>query len=666
MPLAPPSAPSGQPPPPPAPEPAPAHLVARLQSPGPKRILALDGGGIRGVITLRFLARIEATLREESGDPELVLADYFDLMGGTSTGAILATALSLGWSVERVAGMYRELAAGIFRPRHALLGPVAALFGGRYDVRPLEAALARELGELRLDTPELRTGLVVIAKRADTASVWQLTNIPGHRFYEMNRHLLLRELVRASSAAPTFFDPQRIGDVGDGHAGIFVDGGVSMHTNPALQMLLVAGLGGFGLRWPLGEDRLLLCSVGTGAHLEPPPAASIRGYRQVQWLSQLMVHLLRDASELGETLLQWVSQSPTARPIDRQVGDLAGDLATPEPLLRYLRYDIPLEPTALEGLGFVLTPAELAGLRSLAGYRHVPLMEAVGEAAARHRVQAGHFPPELAPWEEEAQGAVAPSGGTKAAPEGASHTAPARRSTRRAMAVTGHRPPALDGVEAEALDRRLDAVLTAAEEVGIRTLVSALAEGADRRVAHLALDARWHLQALLPFPPDRYERDFADAPSRAEFRGLLAQASSTRVVPEDGDPGAPAPEETASGPPGSEAPPPAHPSHPHPALPYRTLGRALLDDADLLLALWDGGPPRGPGGTAEVVARARERDLPVIWVHAHPPHAVHYFAPGASEPQPVPAPWRITLLDLLRGAEAPSPGAAPGSAAVGR
>ncbi len=639
MPPAPPSPQPGHPPPPPAPEPAPPHLVARLQSPGPKRILALDGGGIRGVITLRFLARIEATLREESGDPELVLADYFDLMGGTSTGAILATALSLGWSVERVAGMYRELAAGIFRPRHALLGPVAALFGGRYDVRPLEAALARELGELRLDTPELRTGLVVVAKRADTASVWQLTNIPGHRFYDMNRHLLLRELVRASSAAPTFFDPQRIGDVGDGHAGIFVDGGVSMHTNPALQMLLVAGLGGFGLRWPLGEDRLLLCSVGTGAHLEPPSAASIRGYRQVQWLSQLMVHLLRDASELGETLLQWVSQSPTARPIDRQVGDLAGDLATPEPLLRYLRYDIPLEPAALEGLGFVLTPAELAGLRSLAGYRHVPLMEAVGEAAARHRVQAGHFPPELAPWEGEGRGAA--------------HIPPALRSTPRAMAVTGHRPPALDGVEAEALDRRLDAVLTAAEGMGVRTLVSALAEGADRRVAHLALHARWHLQALLPFPPDRYERDFADTTSRAEFRGLLAQASSTRVV-------------TEGEPPGSEAPPPVDPSHPHPALPYRTLGHALLDEVDLLLALWDGGPPRGPGGTAEVVARARDRDLPVIWVHAHPPHAVHYFAPGASEPQPVPAPWRITLLDLLRGAEAPSPGAAPGSAAVGR
>lgn len=370
---------------------APPALAERLSSPGPKRILALDGGGIRGIISLGFLARIEALLRERSGDPDLVLADYFDLIGGTSTGAILATALSLGWPVERATRLYRELATEIFRPRRSILGPLAALVGARFDERPLERALRREVGEHRLDSPALRTGLVVVAKRADTASVWQLTNVPGHRFYEMNRHLLLWELVRASSAAPTFFEPQRIRDVGDGNAAVFVDGGVSMHANPALQMLMVAALEGFGLQWPLGEDRILLCSVGTGAYAAAPTAESITGYRQVQWLSQLMVHLLRDASDLGETLLQWISRSPTAREIDRQVGDLSGDLMGREPLLTYLRYDLPLTVEALAEMGYHPTPEELAGLRSLAGYRHVEAMERVGRDAAR-AVVAEHFP----------------------------------------------------------------------------------------------------------------------------------------------------------------------------------------------------------------------------------------------------------------------------------
>lgn len=376
--------------------PSPEALARRLSAPGPKRILALDGGGIRGIISLGFLARIEALLREQSGNPELVLSDYFDLIGGTSTGALLATAFSLGWPVERAARMYRDLADIIFRPRRSVLGPLAGLVGARFDQRPLEDVLHREIGDLRLDSPKLRTGLVVVAKRADTASVWQLTNVPGHRFYEMNRHLALWELLRASSAAPTFFEPQRIRDVGDGNEAVFVDGGVSMHANPALQMFMVASLEGFGLQWPLGEERILLCSVGTGGYKVPPAADSIVGYRQLQWMSQLMVHLLQDASDLGQTLLQWMSRSPTARPIDRQIGDLSGDLMTREPLLTYLRYDVSLAEETLAELGLRFSPQDLAGIRSIAGARHVGQMEEVGKAAARW-VEPHHFAPVFAP-----------------------------------------------------------------------------------------------------------------------------------------------------------------------------------------------------------------------------------------------------------------------------
>lgn len=70
---------------------------------GPYKLLALDGGGIRGMITLEVLAKIEATLRFALGsDESFVLADYFDYIAGTSTGAIIATALSLGMSVAKI------------------------------------------------------------------------------------------------------------------------------------------------------------------------------------------------------------------------------------------------------------------------------------------------------------------------------------------------------------------------------------------------------------------------------------------------------------------------------------------------------------------------------------------------------------------------------------
>ena len=69
---------------------------------GVKRILALDGGGVRGILTLGFLEKIETLLRKRYDKPDLVLSDYYDLMGGTSTGAIMATGLALGMEVKQI------------------------------------------------------------------------------------------------------------------------------------------------------------------------------------------------------------------------------------------------------------------------------------------------------------------------------------------------------------------------------------------------------------------------------------------------------------------------------------------------------------------------------------------------------------------------------------
>src|SRR5262245_32644775 len=72
-------------------------LTDRLQKTGGRKLLACDGGGIRGIISVEILAKIEADLRAGSGQPDLVLADYFDYVAGTSTGAIIATLVALGF-----------------------------------------------------------------------------------------------------------------------------------------------------------------------------------------------------------------------------------------------------------------------------------------------------------------------------------------------------------------------------------------------------------------------------------------------------------------------------------------------------------------------------------------------------------------------------------------
>lgn len=77
-------------------------------SQGPKRILALDGGGIRGALTLGYLKRIEGILQSAHGT-DYRLCDYFDLIGGTSTGSIIASGLALGMSVDEIWSRYKEL-----------------------------------------------------------------------------------------------------------------------------------------------------------------------------------------------------------------------------------------------------------------------------------------------------------------------------------------------------------------------------------------------------------------------------------------------------------------------------------------------------------------------------------------------------------------------------
>ena len=78
----------------------------RMSAAGPKKILACDGGGILGLMSVEILAKLEAELRVKTGKPDLVLADWFDFVCGTSTGAIIATCIATGMSTERIREFY--------------------------------------------------------------------------------------------------------------------------------------------------------------------------------------------------------------------------------------------------------------------------------------------------------------------------------------------------------------------------------------------------------------------------------------------------------------------------------------------------------------------------------------------------------------------------------
>ena len=117
-------------------------LYRRLTSPGPKRILALDGGGVRGMLSLGLLARMEALLRTRHDNPQLRLADYFDLIGGTSTGALIAAGLALGMEVQEIQVLYRQLAEDVFGHKS---GWGAGVTHSKYDAASPRGPLATGL-----------------------------------------------------------------------------------------------------------------------------------------------------------------------------------------------------------------------------------------------------------------------------------------------------------------------------------------------------------------------------------------------------------------------------------------------------------------------------------------------------------------------------------------
>ncbi|MBK8908470.1 MAG: patatin-like phospholipase family protein [Rhodospirillales bacterium] len=368
-----------------------------LFGPGPKRMLALEGGGVRGIVALAFLERIEAMLAERSGlGSRFRLCDYFDMIGGTSTGSLIAAGLALGFSVGQLVDIYLNLAHRGFRG--------ARWHGGvlipKFRTEPFVAVLREQIGDATLGSERLRTGLAIVAKRIDTGSVWVFHNNPRGVYFgpaahddgaAPNRDLPLVNLVRASTAAPTFFAPETI-EIARGVKGVFVDGGASPHNNPSLLLLMLAALEGYGYRWPLGAENLLLCSVGTG---EQPVARSAQEFARMSGASlavQSLMSMMNDCNWLNQTLLQWLSECPTPWTIDSEIGDLAADRLAGGPLLRYLRYDVGLSRAWLEReLSMILSDRELADLACIDRPELASRLLGLGRAAALPQISETHF-----------------------------------------------------------------------------------------------------------------------------------------------------------------------------------------------------------------------------------------------------------------------------------
>jgi patatin-like phospholipase/acyl hydrolase len=378
-------------------------LQQHFEPGGAKRILALDGGGIRGALTLGYLQRIEDILKKEQGNNEdFRLSDYFDLIGGTSTGAIIAACLAIGMKVKDISSLYMNLGGKIFSKKYKWWNVFTLddMIKAGYNEKPLEDELKKVYGDITLGSDKIRTGLCVVTKRADTNSVWPLINHPKGKYFNSefgaNGQIPLWKAVRASTAAPSYFIPQVI-EVGGGlPTAAFVDGGVSMANNPALQLLMVATLKGFPFHWEMSADKLMLVSVGTGMGRINKLPKDITNNHLLKWAQQIPDMFMQDASWHNQLILQWMAKSPTAWEIDGEIGKLEDDLMVVDKdkrgLFTYLRYNLWLDESNLQQLtGKEYTKKQVDDLVEMSNADNRFELYDIGVKAAAKQVAEEHF-----------------------------------------------------------------------------------------------------------------------------------------------------------------------------------------------------------------------------------------------------------------------------------
>jgi patatin-like phospholipase/acyl hydrolase len=359
-----------------------------------KRILSLDGGGIRGVFSLELLLRMQELLRKEYGKADLVLADHFDFFAGTSTGAIIATCLCWGMPVEEILNLYVEYGQTMFRPV-PWYRPIKKYFVAKFQAEPLSELLRKTFSEdgngqtpSMFDTARLKKLLLVVVRNHTTGSQWPLTNNLNARYNDRslpdcNLDIPLWKVVRASTAAPVYFDPEVI-ELG-GKPSVFVDGAVTPYNNPALIAALTAVLPCYRVDWTPGPENIRLVSVGTmrfstaltaktgklwlGNNVSLIPSALIQG---IAWQQDYMCRCL------GECIF--------GDKLDSEVGDLVGAQLPGPRWFSYVRYNKTYDAAALAKL--VAIDATLSKLDAV---QAIPFLRESGKAYADQNVKVAHL-----------------------------------------------------------------------------------------------------------------------------------------------------------------------------------------------------------------------------------------------------------------------------------
>ncbi|MDX2100449.1 MAG: patatin-like phospholipase family protein [Leptolyngbyaceae cyanobacterium bins.59] len=258
-----------------------------MPSSKPYRVLSLDGGGVRGLLAAIWLARLEQKL----GAP---VREYFDLVAGTSTGGIIACAVSLGIPAERMVQMYRDEADEVFpAPSSRLWNRLSrtlseGLSAPRYSDRGLETVLKRIFGDARFGQLQVKPTLLTSYDTLNrTAIVFKNTK-------QAHAELPVWEVCKSSASAPSYF-PAHVMRL-EGQDIPLVDGGVVANNPTACAIAEGIRINeSLPMTERVGLDQFIVASFGTGQTNRPISAREAREWGALEWALPI-VDVLFDGS----------------------------------------------------------------------------------------------------------------------------------------------------------------------------------------------------------------------------------------------------------------------------------------------------------------------------------------------------------------------------------
>ena len=289
-----------------------------------RRVLSCDGGGIRGVMSAVILTRMERDLQNHTQNPDYRLGDYFHVVGGTSTGSILATWVALGLKMVDCLNLYlSKEGADMFEPARwidnwPLICTITKKFFTKYKVNNLEKTIRRYVQDTKMDSSDSRflCDLVICAKNATTGRTVFFNSNPGSRWYDQTREICVRDLIRGSIAAPTFFPPHKV-RIHDRDVEL-IDGGVS-YNNPSFPLFLECVHDTHGHEFAAREDHLLFISVGTGYAETTVDFDEASTWGTLQWTRYLITRIMEDSSLQQVALMELIGYSPVYKNAEGEI-----------------------------------------------------------------------------------------------------------------------------------------------------------------------------------------------------------------------------------------------------------------------------------------------------------------------------------------------------------